>query len=66
MKFDCGETWEEKKARLESWHKFFAILPRRVAVHDCRWLETIERRGTSYLGGFYETLWHWDYRAPKG
>lgn len=66
MKFDCGETEDEKHTRLSNWHKFFAIWPRRVGVHDCRWLETIERRGSSYTGGFYETLWIWTYRAIEG
>ena len=57
MKFDCGETWEEKSIRLSKWHRFFAIWPRRVADHDCRCFEWIERRGVFWDG------WDWEYRA---
>lgn len=46
MKFDCGETFEEKRQRLEQWHPKFAWLPIRVTDHDCRWLEYVERRIT--------------------
>ena len=56
MKFDCGETWHEKVKRLQTPHKFFCLWPRRVAEHDCRWLEYIEREGWYYYG------WHWYYR----
>lgn len=62
MKFDCGETEQEKKKRLEEWHDFFCLLPRKVADHDCRWLETIER------SGYYSLVrdgWIWYYRAKK-
>jgi hypothetical protein len=70
MKFRCGMPRTEKrriKRRIEkdylsNWHCKFAWLPIRVGVHDCRWLENIERKGTWYnsmLGGF----WMWEYRA---
>ena len=62
MKFDCGEEWVEKKKRLETWHRFFCLWPRKLGPHDCRWLEWVERKGTcSYgLGG---GCWSWEYRA---
>lgn len=66
MKFDCGESWQEKKARLSEWHSFFAIFPKKVGPHDCRFMEAIERKGeylsdTLYLG----SVWLWQYRAIK-
>ena len=27
MKFDCGETWQEKHKRLSDWHRWFAWHP---------------------------------------
>lgn len=48
MKFDCGETREEKEKRLSNWHDFFCLIPRKVGPHDCRWLETIQRRTWFY------------------
>jgi hypothetical protein len=64
VKFDCGETWEEKKTRLAKWHKVFVIFPRRVGIHDCRWLETIERKGELFVG-IRRFFWSWEYRAIK-
>lgn len=65
MKFQT-ETFEEKKARLDRWHDFFAILPREVAPGDNRMLELIERRGEFVkkhpgIHGF----WKFRYRAKK-
>lgn len=61
MRFDCGEEWEEKVARLKRWHRFYAIWPRKVAPHDCRWFEWIERKGECYqCDGVW---WVWQYRA---
>lgn len=57
MKFDCGETQKEKWTRLEKWHKFYAIWPRQVASHDCRWFEVIERRVVFDCWDYY-----WEYR----
>jgi hypothetical protein len=71
MRWDCGpdaaereEIWLKEKARLEEWHGFFALWPRRVGNHDCRWLERIERRGR-FIPGFWDCpdRWHWEYRA---
>lgn len=65
MKINCGPTDEQRSKRLEGWHRFFALLPRRMTgTNDCRWLEVIERRGTfecNYGGGG----WEWDYRASQ-
>lgn len=69
MKFSCGETREAKKARLKEWHPFFALFPRTVAIngdrYECRWLETIERKG-EYLMGWDGGYWFWEYRARSG
>lgn len=66
MKFNCGPTsaekWKAKKAAMAQWHPFFTILPCRVGPRDCRWLETIERRGEPWALGMYGGWW-WEYRA---
>jgi hypothetical protein len=61
MQFDCGRTWTEKRANLAKWHRKFAWLPIRVAPHDCRWLEYVERRMTwhSVISGCF---WDKEYR----
>ena len=65
MKWDCGPTREERnaaeKARIEQWHSFFCLWPRRVGPSDCRWLETIERRCICWR--YREFAWVWEYRA---
>jgi hypothetical protein len=77
MKFSCGLTPDEKrelqfqkdlehKRYLEGWHDFFALWPRQVASGDCRWLETIERKGERHR--YYDSwgmagyVWTWEYR----
>ncbi len=52
MKFDCGMTYGEKVAAKHKWHKWFAWYPVRLGTsHDCRWLETIERKfDSNYVG----------------
>ena len=51
MKFNCGLSADEKRQqeieRSENWHRWFAWKPIRVGSRDCRWLEWIERKGTS-------------------
>ena len=66
MKFDCGETWLEKRKRLAQWHSWFAWYPVRVAPHDCRWLEKVQRKG-SYWACYGDAGWSWEYREiePK-
>jgi hypothetical protein len=46
MRFDCGETYDERISRLTNWHRWFAWHPIKVADHDCRWLEYVERKIT--------------------
>lgn len=62
MKINCGETQKEKFSRLEQWHYWFAWYPVRLGSRDCRWLETIERKG-KYYGGYSDIGWVWEYRA---
>ena len=61
MKIDCGPTYEERCSIKEKWHKWFALIPVRVASHDCRWLETVERKGTFHC--CFDIWWSWEYRA---
>ena len=66
MKFNCGPSWEERKAAKiaykEEWHPWFAWFPVRVGDRDCRWLETVERKGRFFCG--YEgTYWIYEYRG---
>lgn len=49
MKFDCGETLAEKYERQSQWHPWFAWFPVKVGSHDCRWLETVQRRRYVYF-----------------
>jgi hypothetical protein len=65
MKWDCGPTPEERHAAKHEWHDFFPLFPRRVADHDCRWLETIERKGTYYNPGPMAAWWTWEYRVKE-
>lgn len=63
MRFDCGETHEERRKRLTQWHRWFAWFPVKVGDHDCRWFEFVERRFSYDEGEFY---WA-EYRsAPRG
>ena len=61
MKLDLGETYGEYLNRIKNWHKWFAWYPVRVASHDYRWLEYVERRGeepSHYMDDIF-----WVYRA---
>jgi len=66
MKFDCGRTIAEWIEARENWHDYFALIPRRISSHDCRWLEVIERKG-SYVEADYSSngYWEWEYRAKS-
>jgi hypothetical protein len=75
MKFNCGLTKEEKERakmraeiaahdRLLKWHDYFALCPIQVASGDCRWLETVERKGD--WRGYLYGGWEWQYRAKEG
>ena len=68
MKFDRGPTWKEKCAARKEWHRWFALFPRRVGSHDCRWCEYIERKGETYMGWIAPSpveveKWRYEYRA---
>jgi hypothetical protein len=82
MKFDCGPTyverherrqkaWEDYKASREQWHPYFCWWPKRIGSNDCRWLETVERRGyynepiKMPFGGGCAGGWSWEYRSIK-
>ena len=65
MKVNCGKTWEEKRAAKEKWHKWFAWYPVRIGSHDCRWWETIERKGEYKLLSDIECGWIYEYRVGE-
>lgn len=52
-----GDKWRLIHAHRLEWHPHFAWWPARLADHDCRWLEWIERRQEFYSGG---TMWPFD------
>lgn len=56
MRFNCGPTYEEKLAAKEKWRIWFAWYPVRIGSGDCRWLEHVKRKRTS---------WGWEYRKPE-
>lgn len=66
MRFDCGPTWQEREAAKKAWHRWFAWHPVRIGdSHDCRWLETVERKGELHsCGSFGGDWWTWEYRTP--
>lgn len=64
MRFDCGETWPERRARLENWHLFFAWYPVKIKDHDCAWLERVLRKG-KWDCNWGESTWTWSY-SPIG
>ena len=63
MKFNCvSKTDLEWVDKMENWHDFFALVPRRVASHECRWLEIIQRKG-NWKWATYASGWKYEYRA---
>ncbi len=62
MRFSCGLSAAARARKLAEWHPWFAWHPVRLADFDCRWLETIERRG-QYYGGISGGFLDWHYRA---
>lgn len=64
MKINCGPSWWEKHLAKKEWHLFFALWPRRIAKGDCRWLETIERKG-EFMSHCGCSGWTWEYRCLK-
>jgi hypothetical protein len=65
MKFNCGPTPQEKHEAKQDWHPWFAWCPVRVGSGDCRWLETVERKGTCNFD-CYGDWFDWEYRPIKG
>ena len=61
MKFDCGPSYSEKCKAKEQWHDWFAWYPIRVGEHDCRWLETVRRKGRMVWGHD----WEYEYKAKE-
>jgi hypothetical protein len=61
MKFDCGSSTKKSDSRL-TWHPWFAWYLVRISDNDCRWLETVDRRGNMeyYYGG--DNYWKYEYR----
>jgi len=58
MKFTCNNKFNEKLKNRENWHKWFAWYPVKVGEHDCRWLESVNRRFKIYvnIGGIFEDV----------
>ena len=71
MKINCGPTEAERTEAEKQWHRWFAWKPVRLRSHDCRWLETVERRRRVYdmltlMDGSihnYHSPYFWEYRA---
>lgn len=65
MKFNCGPTSKEKHEAKKQWHRHFLWWPTRIASGDCRWLETVERKG-EWFPRYYSSCWEWEYRSLEG
>ena len=67
MKLNCGPTWEEKRDARKEWHDWFAWYPVRIGSNHCRWLETVERKGTFRRKQWceYEDFWIYEYRVKE-
>ncbi len=59
MKFNCGKTFQEKKAERCTWHRWFAWHPVRVGAGECRWLEYVERMARPELYQFGNLEWRY-------
>jgi hypothetical protein len=75
VKFNCGltredavsERYERRKkyeAKLAEWHDYFTWRPIKIKSHDCRWLETIERR-RRFINSDFASYWKTEYRSKK-
>jgi hypothetical protein len=70
MKFDCGPTpAQRKQARrdyLHNWHPYFAWRPICLGPNDCRWLETVLRKGERYFRSDWDSeCYIWEYKAME-
>lgn len=70
MRFYCGPTADEKQivaekeeARLQQWHPFFCLRPRRIG-RECVWLETVLRKGRLSEYGYNSPEWYFEFRLP--
>ena len=71
MRFNCGPSLSERQikranerdARLQQWHPFFCLLPRRIG-HTCYWLEWVQRKGRQGYCG-YTLEWYFEYRVQE-
>jgi len=56
-----------RRIRKQRWHNWFAWRPVRVSPTECRWLESVMRRGKATVaypdGG---TIWRYQYKAKRG
>lgn len=59
MKIRCGRSVDKTQ-----WHDWFAWYPVRVAEGDCRWLETVERKGELHYD-FVAGDWKFEYREKN-
>ena len=65
MKMNCGPSHAERFILKQDWHRKFLFWPQRMTMtNECLWLETVERKGDFYAGG-YSSGWRYAYRAIK-
>jgi hypothetical protein len=60
MKLKCGPKDYSDKMK---WHDWFAWFPVTVANNDCRWLETVDRRGNIEYTPDGRQYWNFEYKA---
>lgn len=60
MKIDCWPSWESRHNAKKEWHRWFALVPVRIAENDCRWLEYVQRKGRVLES--IDFGWIWEYR----
>ena len=65
MRFNCGLSKDENLDEKMKWHKWFAWYPVRVARNDCRWLETVHRKGTMFYYSQKRKYWEWQYISKE-
>jgi len=72
MKFNCGISYPDRVKAAGEWHSWFAWYPVRLGSHDCRWLETVERKLKTVKQFRYDVIvlgnacWlDWEYRAVQ-
>lgn len=64
-------NWRLKQQKLKNWHRKFLWFPVSMhdgegnETHDCRWLETVERKGHISLSWYGNHIWNWQYRPIR-